>query len=68
MELFLGLYQKWPFMHLIYVILPVYLASLITNLLDLTIRSSIESFIGFYRQLNGQFFSYFVGLGLFLCL
>jgi hypothetical protein len=61
-ELILGLYQKWPFMHLVYVILPCYLASMLKNLLNLSIENLIMNILEFYRQLNGQHVACFIGM------
>lgn len=64
-ELLLGVYQNWPFMHLIYVLLPVYLTSLIGRLIGLTPALFINSVLNLHSQLKLYLLGYFVGFGEF---
>lgn len=62
-ELLLGVYQKWPFMHLVYVTLPAYLASLIARLVELTPATFIDILLNSYSSLKLHLLGYFVGFG-----
>ncbi|KAI6203354.1 GPI ethanolamine phosphate transferase 1 [Aphelenchoides besseyi] len=46
-EVFLAVYQFWQFSHLIYIVLPVYLCSLIWNLLDHSIYHYVDFLVKF---------------------
>jgi hypothetical protein len=62
-EFLLGVYQKWPIMHLIYVTLPIYVASLIVNVLDLTPKRALEGLMNLRHKLTVQFFAYILCSG-----
>lgn len=62
LEFLLCFYQRWPAMHLIYVVLPIYLLALIINALNLTRNSSID-LLTFWRRTGPALIGYIVGLG-----